>query len=144
LIQEQNKNNEAENLRKIKNNQLQLEILILTKRVYVGIVGLIIELNCKSVKLILVCVFRFSAVCEMLPAPENADLDCTDGNSFGSVCEILCNLGYTRVGVETFSCIETSQGTQWSHNIPFCIPSGKFYSFPLFQRHFCVCSFLIK
>jgi len=71
------------------------------------------------------CLLIFPAVCEILPAPENADLDCTDGNSFGSECEFVCNLGYTRVGVETFSCIETSQGVHWSHSIPICEPESK-------------------
>ena len=77
---------------------------------------------CSFSKLIL-----FLAVCKELTPPDQADMDCSDGNSFGSECEFTCNVGYTRVGSDFSVCTQTSdsEGVAWSHPVPACQPAGK-------------------
>ena len=69
------------------------------------------------------CKCLFAAVCEKLIAPANADMDCDDDNSFGSVCEFSCNVGYTRMGAALTTCGGDNQnGPEWSHAVPVCLP----------------------
>ena len=60
-------------------------------------------------------------MCESLIAPDNSDMDC-NGNSVGSVCEFVCNVGFTRVGAATSTCIQSSNGLHWSDTEPICQP----------------------
>jgi len=60
----------------------------------------------------------------VLSAPEYADMNCSDGNFLGSVCEFECNVGYSRVGAAVSSCVNTSLGIHWSRPAPSCNPGN--------------------
>ena len=56
-----------------------------------------------------------------MKTPKHSDMDC-NGNAVGSVCEFFCNVGFTRVGAASSTCIATSEGAKWSEEEPICRP----------------------
>ena len=70
---------------------------------------------------------RYTAItCLIRPPVENGRAECSDGNAFGSICEVLCDRRYELEGEEQSQCLD-DDGDQlgtWSALLPSC--KGKY------------------
>jgi len=65
------------------------------------------------------------AICkDEISAPENGEVECSDGQNLGSVCAFYCDPGFALLGEEASTCVSEGIGNtaswKWDNPIPRC------------------------